>query len=72
MKTETIFWNFGTKIKILEEAKKGNQYAIDALFRENERLEGRIKDVEIGITMLIDKSTKRSCPADLNEKELNL
>ena len=57
MKTE--FFDIIEKSKLLNEVSNGNQEAIKTLFNEIARLEGVIKDYEIGVEIIITKYEER-------------
>ena len=56
----TEFITIEQKTALLTELKKGDKYAIKKLFNEIDRLENRIKNLEMGIEVLLEKWNEKS------------
>lgn len=50
------------KGQLLEKAAQGNKAAIRAILNEFDRLESRVKDLELAASIVIDKAMKTSAP----------
>jgi GTP1/Obg family GTP-binding protein len=62
----TSFYTLETKGKLLAKMQEGNQDAMNVVINEIDRLESRVKDLELGIDLAHGKKEKISRAADIN------
>lgn len=62
---KTIFYNLQTKQRLLHSMRKGNLDTVYLVLSEIDRLESRIKDLELGIDLAHGKKDVRSIPLDI-------
>lgn len=62
---KTIFYNLETKGKLLSSMRDGNLDTVHLVMQELDRLENRIRDLELGIDLAYGKKEQVSRPLDI-------